>query len=78
MVLTDKFIDNLARPMYVLRMARPLENHPTLGLGAKRRASKARQEIRELAIDYVSKLDQRREALDELTKLGQEYEGGYR
>jgi hypothetical protein len=76
----DQLVDKLAKPTYVLRMARPLEKdtNPAMGKSARRRAYNARREIRELVTTYVFELQGTRLALDELTRISEEMPGGYR
>ena len=59
--LTDAFVDELARPIFVLRMANAMDNNKygteAQRKGARKRATKARQEIRDLAESYVMALE---------------------
>lgn len=49
-VLIDDLVAELARPVYVLRMARPLEDTKK---SARTRAKNARQEILDILIRYA-------------------------
>lgn len=56
----DEFIDKLAKPQYVLRMAKPFEYKDITALNkpmiesARKRAEEARKKIDELIIEYVN------------------------
>lgn len=46
----DQLVDKLAKPTFVLRMARPLENK---NKSAKTRAHNARKEIEDIIYNYM-------------------------
>lgn len=80
MTLTDKLIDDLAKPTYVLRMARANENSPNSAMrtSARKRAAKARLQIRRIALKYGEDIYKRDMALRELTVAAEETPYGYR
>lgn len=60
----DQLIDRLAKPIYVLRMARPMEanrlaphTNPAMVRSARTRAANARREIRSIVLQYNAELD---------------------
>lgn len=44
----DRLVDELSAPIFVLRMARAMEEHPKHGKSARRRAANARSQIRDV------------------------------
>ena len=75
---TNAFVARLRKPIYILTMAQPIENarnmsvHDPRRIGAMKRAHKARTEIRAIAEEYVKSLQERDEALKQLTQLSQD------